>query len=672
MIEPGYILNERYQLLKTLGEGGMANVYLAHDLILDRDVAVKVLRLDLQNDPDTIRRFQREAMATTELVHPNIVAIYDVGESHGQQYLVMEYVPGSDLKKYIVEHFPIPYQRVVDIMTQILSAVQLAHDHNIIHRDLKPQNILIDADGNAKITDFGIAVALSDNSMTQTNSLLGSVHYLSPEQARGSMPTRQSDIYALGIILFEMLTGTVPFEGDSAVSIALKHFQEDMPSVRDFDPRIPQALENVVLKATAKDPSNRYTSADAMSLDLKTALSPTRAREAKYAVPADGSLEETKVIPTPALAAAQAAPKPAAAAKPEPAPAAKPAKKRRFWAKYWPFVLLGVVLLMIVAGLAYAFSGKQGDYAVPDLTGMTRAQAETALESRNLELGAVTTAYSSKVDRDRVIKSDPKANTSLKAGAKVAITLSKGAKKVTLSDYTGASYADVKADLEDRGFTVKQKKKTSRSAVPGTILSQDPTAGTKVVAKETTITFTVAKAAKAESSSSSSTQTITMIDLTGKDRATVLDWATENNLSVSFESDYSDKYPEDQVMAQSIPADTQVKAGDRFTVTLSKGEDPTTKETTVKRTVTIRYQAPSDTASSDSSSADSSSSNVANTVEIYLGDKDHSIGNVYKTLTITADQSVTLTFVLDDKVTAGAYKIVNDGTVVQSEDSISE
>ncbi len=248
MIEPGVVLDERYKLIRTLGEGGMANVYLARDLILDRDVAVKVLRLDLQDDPDTLRRFQREAHATSELVHPNIVAIYDVGEASGQQYLVMEYVQGTDLKKYIVEHFPIPYQRVVEIMTQVLSAVQAAHDHNIIHRDLKPQNILIAQDGTAKISDFGIAVALSDNSMTQTNSLLGSVHYLSPEQARGGMPTKQSDIYALGIILFEMLTGTVPFEGDSAVAIALKHFQEDMPSVRDFDPRIPQALENVVIK----------------------------------------------------------------------------------------------------------------------------------------------------------------------------------------------------------------------------------------------------------------------------------------------------------------------------------------------------------------------------------------------------------------------------------------
>ncbi|WP_225047522.1 Stk1 family PASTA domain-containing Ser/Thr kinase [Lacticaseibacillus kribbianus] len=675
MIEPGYILNERYQLLKTLGEGGMANVYLAHDLILDRDVAVKVLRLDLQNDPDTIRRFQREAMATTELVHPNIVSIYDVGESHGQQYLVMEYVQGSDLKKYIVEHFPIPYQRVVDIMTQILSAVQMAHDHNIIHRDLKPQNILIDADGNAKITDFGIAVALSDNSMTQTNSLLGSVHYLSPEQARGSMPTRQSDIYALGIILFEMLTGTVPFEGDSAVSIALKHFQEDMPAVRDFDPRIPQALENVVLKATAKDPTNRYTSASAMSLDLKTALSPTRAHEAKFVVPADGSLEETKVIPTAPLAAAPVVA--AAAAAPEKTEAAtkpKPAKKRNFWAKYWPFILLGVVVLAIAGGLAFAFSGKQGDERVPDLAGMTRAQAQTALEAQNLELGKVTTAYSSKVDKNLVISTDPRADTSLKTGTKVAIVLSKGPKKVTLSDYTGAVYTDTKADLEARGFKIKQKKRESDNVEPGTILSQDPVAGTKVVAKDTTITFTVAKAPKkAAESSSSSTPTFEMANLTGQTQAQVQQYADDNGLTVTFDDgEYSDTVDEGRVIAQSTAAKTNVKAGDSFSVTLSKGKDPKTQAKTVTRSFTVRYNAPTtDSSESDGDSDASSSSQAGNTITIYLQDSDHQIGNVYKTMVITSDQQVNLSFNLvgDAK---GAYKVENDGVVVQSEDSISE
>lgn len=251
-MKSGYILSGRYQIVQTLGEGGMANVYLAYDLILKRDVAVKLMRLDLRDNEAAIRRFRREAISLTELVHPNIVNIYDIDEDNGTQFLVMEYVEGMDLKSYIAQNYPIGYEKVVNIMDQVLSAVEEAHAHDIIHRDLKPQNILINADGQVKITDFGIALAASEYSLTQTNTLMGSVHYLSPEQARGSVVTKQSDIYSLGIILFELLTSRVPYQGETAVSIALKHFQNDMPSVRDIDSQIPQALENVVLKATAK------------------------------------------------------------------------------------------------------------------------------------------------------------------------------------------------------------------------------------------------------------------------------------------------------------------------------------------------------------------------------------------------------------------------------------
>ncbi len=493
MIEPGYTLNERYQLKQTLGEGGMANVYLAHDLILDRDVAVKVLRLDLQNDPDAARRFQREAMATSELVHPNIVSIYDVGESHGQQYLVMEYVPGSDLKKYIVEHFPIPYQRVIEIMTQILSAVQVAHDHHIIHRDLKPQNILIDNQENAKISDFGIAVALSDNSMTQTNSLLGSVHYLSPEQARGGMPTRQSDIYALGIILFEMLTGTVPFEGDSAVSIALKHFQEDMPSVRQFDPRIPQALENVVLKATTKDPAERYTSADAMASDLKTSLAPQRAHEAKF-VPEGDDLGETKVLPVLKDTAILDEEAPVAASSKRPEGAGKSRQGKGAWLKQrWPFLVAAIAVAAIVIGVVVALSGGNTDVAVPDLEGMTKQQAQTALDNVDLKLGSVSKQASSRVDKDRIISSNPTRKTAVKAQSKVNITMSTGQKRFTLDDYTGQSYADVAKDLRKKGFTVRALRTESTTVAKGEIISQDRKAGKQVVPANTTIVFTVSQ-----------------------------------------------------------------------------------------------------------------------------------------------------------------------------------
>ena len=226
MITQGYLLGERYKILDTLGEGGMANVYLAEDIILQRKVAVKVLRLDLQRDPQTLKRFTREAMSTSELSHPNIVSVLDVDTDQGLPYMVMEYIKGPDLHQYLHDNYPLPFTEIIRIMDQILSAVALAHKHNIIHRDLKPENILIDKDtGKIKIADFGIAVALNQSTITQTNSTMGSVHYMSPEQTKGGLVTKQSDIYSLGIILYELLAGKVPFGGETAISIALKHLK---------------------------------------------------------------------------------------------------------------------------------------------------------------------------------------------------------------------------------------------------------------------------------------------------------------------------------------------------------------------------------------------------------------------------------------------------------------
>lgn len=268
MIQIGKIFAGRYRILKQIGRGGMADVYLAKDLILDgEEVAVKVLRTNYQTDPIAVARFQREARAMADLDHPHIVRITDIGEEEGQQYLAMEYVAGLDLKRYIKEHHPLSNEEAVRIMGQILLAMRLAHTRGIVHRDLKPQNILLTPDGTAKVTDFGIAVAFAETSLTQTNSMLGSVHYLSPEQARGSKATVQSDIYAMGIIFYEMLTGHIPYDGDSAVTIALQHFQKPLPSVIAENPSVPQALENVVIKATAKKLTDRYKSVAEMYVD---------------------------------------------------------------------------------------------------------------------------------------------------------------------------------------------------------------------------------------------------------------------------------------------------------------------------------------------------------------------------------------------------------------------
>ncbi|KHE67617.1 Stk1 family PASTA domain-containing Ser/Thr kinase, partial [Halobacillus sp. BBL2006] len=291
------LLNERYEIGEMIGGGGMANVYLAHDVILDRNVAIKVLRLEHGNDEEFIARFHREAQSATSLSHPNIVNIYDVGEEDDIYYMVMEYVDGMTLKQYIQQHSPIEVSEAVDIMKQVTSAIAHAHENEIVHRDIKPQNILIDHYGHVKVTDFGIAMALSATALTQTNSVLGSVHYLSPEQARGGMATKKSDVYSLGIVFFELLTGRLPFSGESPVSIALKHLQHDTPSLKRWIEDLPQSVENIVLKATAKDPFHRYESVVEMEYDLETSLEPERQHEPAFQPPDEDDGEKTKAIP---------------------------------------------------------------------------------------------------------------------------------------------------------------------------------------------------------------------------------------------------------------------------------------------------------------------------------------------------------------------------------------
>lgn len=411
----GKRLSDRYKILHAIGGGGMANVYLAHDIILDRDVAVKILRIDLADESNLIRRFQREAQSATSLVHPNIVSVYDVGEENDLHYIVMEHVDGMDLKQYIHENHPISYEKAVDIMLQIVSAVAIAHQHHIIHRDLKPQNILIDHDGVVKITDFGIAMALSETSITQTNSLLGSVHYLSPEQARGGMATQKSDIYSLGIVLYELLTGKVPFDGESAVSIAIKHLQADIPSAREQNPEIPQSLENIIIKATAKDPFLRYQNAEEMEKDLQTCLNKDRLNEPKYVFPTDDG--DTKAIPIIATKDTMQnldktiVPEGKVAAA-EVVPEEKKDKKKKKMSKKKKIALIvsSVIIIFIIGILLLWLLGKSPDeVAVPDVSGKTEDQAVALLQKEGFVIGKTAEKNSDEVDEGKVINTDPEA-----------------------------------------------------------------------------------------------------------------------------------------------------------------------------------------------------------------------------------------------------------------------
>ena len=279
MISKGQKINDRYEIIRSIGEGGMANVYLGYDEILDRNVAIKVLRGDLSNDEKFVRRFQREALSASSLSHPNIVEMYDVGEDNGLYYIIMEYVEGKTLKQLLKKRGTLTLSEAIDIMVQLTDGMSHAHDSYIIHRDLKPQNIMIQDDGQIKITDFGIAMALNSTQLTQTNSVMGSVHYLPPEQASGKGSTTKSDIYSIGIIFYELLTGKLPFKGENAVEIALKQMRDPIPSLKEDNSNIPQSIVNIILIATAKNPKNRYDDARSMHDDLLTALDDERMNE---------------------------------------------------------------------------------------------------------------------------------------------------------------------------------------------------------------------------------------------------------------------------------------------------------------------------------------------------------------------------------------------------------
>ena len=505
MIQIGKIFAGRYRIIKQIGRGGMADVYLAKDLILDgEEVAVKVLRTNYQTDPIAVARFQREARAMADLDHPHIVRITDIGEEDGQQYLAMEYVAGLDLKRYIKEHYPLSNEEAVRIMGQILLAMRLAHTRGIVHRDLKPQNILLTPDGTAKVTDFGIAVAFAETSLTQTNSMLGSVHYLSPEQARGSKATVQSDIYAMGIIFYEMLTGHIPYDGDSAVTIALQHFQKPLPSVIAENPSVPQALENVVIKATAKKLTDRYQSVAEMYVDLSSSLSYNRRNEPKL-VFNDTTKADTKTLPKVSQSTLTSIPKvQTQSPKPQTAKpsqqasednyATKPVKKRKFRVRY--MILLASIVL-VAASLIWILSRTPATIAIPDVAGQTVAEAKETLKKANFEIGEEKSEASEKVEEGRIIRTDPEAGSGRKEGTKVNLIVSSGKQSFQLSNYVGRKYTDVVAELKDKKVPenlIKMEEEESSESEPGTVLRQTPAAGTTYdLSKASTIVLTVAK-----------------------------------------------------------------------------------------------------------------------------------------------------------------------------------
>lgn len=633
-MNPGYEIGHRYRIIRSLGEGGMANVYLAHDMVLDRDVSVKLLRLDLRDDPSTKRRFHREAMAATQLNDPHIVGIYDVGEDHGLQYMVMQYVKGTDLKAYIKKHYPIPLPQVIDIMEQVLSAVATAHAHGIIHRDLKPQNILIDENKNVKITDFGIAVAVSQDSLTQTNTLMGSVHYLSPEQARGSIATKQSDIYSLGIILFELLTGKVPFEGETAVSIALKHFREEIPSVREQNKEIPQALENVIIKATAKEPAERYSSVNEMAADLKTVLDPQRANEPRLKIQQDDN-GETKVLDIKHLKADDYQPK-----KSTDSPTVDPSTKPQKWKKYG--IISGTLgMIVLIAVCSWWFLIRQ--VIIPDVEGMTVLKAEQRLHQQNLRIGKITRVNSQAVDKNRIVSTNPDVSHKTRVSIPINLTVSTGVKQLQMADYVGEDYSSVAANLRRKGFQVHQEPVYSDDIDKGQIIKQNHKKGTIVKPASNTIIFRV----------SAGKEPIKIPNFKNQDISAVQQFANKNNLQLTTQEKKSKIIATNHVINQTPRAGSTLNHGDTLTVSIANSGNQT-------KTTNIQINIP----------FDGNGGQRENRVQVYIRDANHNLTMEYQDITINQETTINVPFTLKQGQT-GAYRVVRNGRTIMSATNIT-
>lgn len=495
MSEKGRILADRYELKELIGQGGMADVYLAYDDILKREVAVKILRSSLTGDPIYITRFHREARAAAALCHRNIVEIYDVGEEDDLYYIVMEYVRGQTLKELINKRGALHYVEAVDIMKQVVSATALAHSMGIVHRDLKPQNILVTDSGIVKIADFGIASIQSLSQVTQTDTIMGSLHYLAPEIARGEKATPQSDIYALGVVFYELLRGDVPFNGESPVNIALKHMRDEIPSVRAYNPAIPQSVENIIIKATAKNTNNRYQCADDMLDDLDTCLE--RLDEEKL------TFDQVNTDPTIIASDSQFFTKTAPIdpettqteieeIKPQDEKKKEPMDKKK---KIAIGAAIGAVIVCLAIVAGFFLLGGNKDGMMMDLVGKTEKEATALLIDKGYKVSDdVNYELSDKYEKGLVVATDPEAGHAINKGDTVTLTLSKG-KYIIMEDYTDVSYDTAYKKLTKLGYKVKKYEKSDDEYKAGIVIGQSISEGEKQDPNEKgkIITLTVSK-----------------------------------------------------------------------------------------------------------------------------------------------------------------------------------
>lgn len=653
----GRIIAGRYEFVKYLGGGGMSNVYLAKDKILNRDVAVKVINIPPYEKEKAVERFEREVQNTTILSHSNVVNVLDVEEDDNCYYLVMEYIEGPTLKEYLCKEGKLSADEAVEMTLQILKGIAHAHHHRIIHRDIKPQNILMTKNGTLKILDFGIARALSETALTETNHVMGSVQYLSPEQAKGQSTDESSDIYSIGIVLYELLTGHPPFNGETPVSVAIKHIQEELPSIRKERPSIPQSIENVIMKATRKEKSLRYRDTNEMYFDLLTALDDERKDELpRYdsnsdtktmpVIKADEEESDTKTVP---IATTQQD----ANAQQQNTETNKPKRKRNKWLIVFVPILL---LCMLVGAIGFALTApKYVD--VPNLLGKSRGEALALIDEKGLSKGKITEAYSNSFKEGEVMKVTPKVGSKVKEMTKVDLVISQGVKTFTVEDYVGKSADKTKKQLEKQGFESVRIKEQYDKAANGTVINQNIEPGSKVVPKDTMIILTKSIGVKQEY----------VKDYTGEE----ISKATSELEALGFkveQSEVESDEPADTIVKQSFK-DGQLPVESTIYFDVSKGED---KDSDSDKSDDKDKKDDNNDNARDKTYTQSvyipftgSDSKKGQKVEIFVKDKSNDIKKVADSFTIKKDTTRSINFTIP-KGESAEFRVEVDGKEIES------